>query len=183
MVRQISTASKPRDDRKNAQYAEMVCHCERVSRGELIDAMNGQSLRQSWMLCAEEPVPRRDVVRDSIATRHYKNSGVRNLGARSAPDSKLSDSELRCIDRRRRTCGLSAAIELKKQGIKNILVVDRESEAGGMPRFCDHIGFGIVDLWRLYTGPRYARYYRELGKNMMWKFAHPQPSRAGRIPN
>ena len=26
---------------KNPQYAEMVCHCERVSRGELIDAMNG----------------------------------------------------------------------------------------------------------------------------------------------
>jgi NADPH-dependent 2,4-dienoyl-CoA reductase/sulfur reductase-like enzyme len=60
--------------------------------------------------------------------------------------------------------GLSAAIELKKQGIKDILVVDREPEAGGMPRFCDHIGFGIVDLWRLYTGPRYARYYRELAE-------------------
>jgi thioredoxin reductase len=53
---------------------------------------------------------------------------------------------------------------LKKQGIKNILVVDREPEAGGMPRFCAHIGFGIVDLWRLYTGPRYARYYRELAE-------------------
>ena len=26
---------------KNPQYAEMICHCERVSRGELIDAMNG----------------------------------------------------------------------------------------------------------------------------------------------
>jgi thioredoxin reductase len=60
--------------------------------------------------------------------------------------------------------GLTAAIELKKLGIKNILVVDREPEAGGMPRFCDHIGFGIVDLWRLYTGPRYARYYRELAE-------------------
>ena len=33
-----------------------------------------------------------------------------------------------------------------------------------MPRFCNHIGFGIVDLWRLYTGPRYARYYRELAE-------------------
>jgi NADPH-dependent 2,4-dienoyl-CoA reductase/sulfur reductase-like enzyme len=33
-----------------------------------------------------------------------------------------------------------------------------------MPRFCNHIGFGIVDLWRLYTGPRYARYYRKLAE-------------------
>jgi NADPH-dependent 2,4-dienoyl-CoA reductase/sulfur reductase-like enzyme len=60
--------------------------------------------------------------------------------------------------------GLSAAIELKKQGIKNILVVDREPEAGGMPRFCHHTGFGRADLWRIYTGPRYARYYRELAE-------------------
>jgi NADPH-dependent 2,4-dienoyl-CoA reductase/sulfur reductase-like enzyme len=60
--------------------------------------------------------------------------------------------------------GLSAAIELKKQGVKNILVVDRESEAGGIPRFCHHTGFGRADLWRMYSGPRYARYYRELAE-------------------
>jgi NADPH-dependent 2,4-dienoyl-CoA reductase/sulfur reductase-like enzyme len=60
--------------------------------------------------------------------------------------------------------GLSAAIELKKQGIKNILVVDREPEAGGMPRFCHHTGFGRADLWRMYSGPQYARYYRELAE-------------------
>ena len=28
----------------------------------------------------------------------------------------------------------------------------------------NHIGFGIVDLWGLYTGPRYARHYRELAE-------------------
>ncbi|MBK9209322.1 MAG: FAD-dependent oxidoreductase [Anaerolineales bacterium] len=60
--------------------------------------------------------------------------------------------------------GLSAAIELKKQGVKNILVVDREPEAGGMPRMCHHTGFGREDLWRMYSGPRYARYYRELAE-------------------
>ena len=60
--------------------------------------------------------------------------------------------------------GLSAAVELKKQGIKNILVVDREPEAGGMPRMCHHTGFGRADLWRMFSGPRYARYYRELAE-------------------
>ena len=60
--------------------------------------------------------------------------------------------------------GLASAIELKKQGIKNILVVDREPEAGGMPRLCHHTGYGREDLWRIYTGPRYARYYRELAE-------------------
>ena len=33
-----------------------------------------------------------------------------------------------------------------------------------MPRFCHHIGFGIVDLWGLYTVPGYARHYRELAE-------------------
>jgi NADPH-dependent 2,4-dienoyl-CoA reductase/sulfur reductase-like enzyme len=62
--------------------------------------------------------------------------------------------------------GLSTAIELKRQGVKNILVVDREPEAGGMPRLCHHTGFGRADLWRMYSGPRYASYYRELAEKM-----------------
>jgi thioredoxin reductase len=33
-----------------------------------------------------------------------------------------------------------------------------------MPRFCHHTGFGREDLWRMYSGPRYARYYRELAE-------------------
>ncbi|MDO8597938.1 MAG: FAD-dependent oxidoreductase, partial [Sulfuricaulis sp.] len=60
--------------------------------------------------------------------------------------------------------GLAAAIELKKQGVKDVLVVEREPEAGGMPRFCHHTGFGRQDLWRMYSGPRYARHYRELAE-------------------
>jgi len=49
-------------------------------------------------------------------------------------------------------------------GIKNILVVDREPEAGGMPRMCHHTGYGRADLHRMYLGPRYAKYYRELAE-------------------
>lgn len=55
--------------------------------------------------------------------------------------------------------GLAAAIGLKRLGVKEVLVVDREPEAGGMPRFCRHWGFGIFDLHRLFTGPGYARHY------------------------
>jgi len=62
--------------------------------------------------------------------------------------------------------GLSAAIELKKLGVKNILVVDRESEAGGMPRLCHHTGFGREDLWRMWDGPKYANFYREHAMNV-----------------
>ncbi len=57
--------------------------------------------------------------------------------------------------------GLSAALELKRLGVDDILVVDRDEQAGGMPRMCDHPGFGIKDLKRIKTGPGYARRYVE----------------------
>ena len=52
--------------------------------------------------------------------------------------------------------GLSAAIELSKLGQKNIVVFDREAEAGGVPRHCGHTGFGIAEFYRPMTGPDYA---------------------------
>ena len=54
--------------------------------------------------------------------------------------------------------GLSAARELSARGIDPVVVVDRESEPGGVPRHCDHQGFGLADLHRPMTGPAYARH-------------------------
>jgi thioredoxin reductase len=56
--------------------------------------------------------------------------------------------------------GLAAAIELRKRGVSDVLVVDREQEAGGIPRHCAHTGYGLRDLHRLMNGPAYARHYR-----------------------
>jgi thioredoxin reductase len=60
--------------------------------------------------------------------------------------------------------GIAAALELKKLGIKDVIVAERESEAGGIPRMCGHIGFGLRDMHRLMTGPSYARKYREMAE-------------------
>lgn len=54
--------------------------------------------------------------------------------------------------------GLSAAIELRRRGVGSVVVVEREHEAGGAPRHTDHLGFGMRDLRRVTTGPRYARH-------------------------
>jgi thioredoxin reductase len=56
--------------------------------------------------------------------------------------------------------GLAAAIELRRLGVGDVLVVDREQEAGGIPRHSAHTGYGVRDLHRLMTGPAYARHYR-----------------------
>ena len=40
--------------------------------------------------------------------------------------------------------GLAAAAELKRLGIGDVVVIEREQHAGGVPRHCGHFGFG----WR-----------------------------------
>lgn len=58
--------------------------------------------------------------------------------------------------------GLAAAIELRRLGVPRVLVVDREQQAGGVPRHAAHIGFGLRDMHRVTTGPRYAARYVRL---------------------
>ncbi|MDO8752901.1 MAG: FAD-dependent oxidoreductase, partial [Anaerolineales bacterium] len=153
---------------KNPQYAEMICHCERVSHGELVDAMNAT-------------IPATNL--DGLRRRTRASQGrCQGFNCHAALVKILESGSLLPEVRRQQAvglqsrnqvdvlivgagpAGLSAAIELKKLGVKNILVVDREPEAGGMPRMCHHTGFGREDLWRMYSGPRYARYYRELAE-------------------
>jgi len=54
--------------------------------------------------------------------------------------------------------GLSASLELADRQPGPVVVVDREEDGGGVPRHCDHTGFGLVDLHRSMTGPVYARH-------------------------
>ncbi len=51
--------------------------------------------------------------------------------------------------------GLAAATELA--GHCQVLVIDREGAAGGIPRHCGHYPFGMREFRRLMKGPDYAR--------------------------
>jgi thioredoxin reductase len=53
--------------------------------------------------------------------------------------------------------GLAAAKALRQHGAGRVVVVEREAEAGGIPRHSDHPGYGVLDLHRPLTGPAYAR--------------------------
>lgn len=62
--------------------------------------------------------------------------------------------------------GLAAAIEAKKSGVSNILVIERDNELGGILKQCIHNGFGLDIFKEELTGPQYAeRFINEL-KNM-----------------
>lgn len=56
--------------------------------------------------------------------------------------------------------GLTAAVALVKRGVERVVVLERESDAGGVPRHTDHLGFGMRDRKRVMRGPAYARALR-----------------------
>jgi NADPH-dependent 2,4-dienoyl-CoA reductase/sulfur reductase-like enzyme len=53
--------------------------------------------------------------------------------------------------------GLACARALKKAGLRDIIILEREAEAGGIPRHCGHSGYGLREFSRLMQGPDYAR--------------------------
>jgi NADPH-dependent 2,4-dienoyl-CoA reductase/sulfur reductase-like enzyme len=46
---------------------------------------------------------------------------------------------------------------MKRRGVRSVTVIDREDEAGGIPRHCGHYPFGLREFHRLLRGPDYAR--------------------------
>jgi thioredoxin reductase len=57
--------------------------------------------------------------------------------------------------------GLRAAAELAPRVQGEVLVLERENAAGGIPRHSDHPGYGIRDLRTFISGPKYASILRE----------------------
>lgn len=67
--------------------------------------------------------------------------------------------------------GLSTAIELKKLGINDIIVIERSEQAGGNPRHCGHSPFGMNEFKRVYFGPAYAKKMVETAESLDVKIA------------
>jgi NADPH-dependent 2,4-dienoyl-CoA reductase/sulfur reductase-like enzyme len=61
--------------------------------------------------------------------------------------------------------GLAAAISAKKRN-KNVLLVEREKELGGILNQCIHNGFGLEVFKEEYTGPEYAYKFIEEFKEL-----------------
>jgi len=57
--------------------------------------------------------------------------------------------------------GLAAAVEANKNGIKNILVLERDRELGGILQQCIHNGFGLHIFKEELTGPEYAERFMD----------------------
>ncbi|HXQ34491.1 MAG TPA: FAD-dependent oxidoreductase, partial [Anaerolineales bacterium] len=173
-------------------YGKIVCHCERVTMGELKDAMASpipaqslDSLRRRTRsmqgrcqgfnchasLNAILLEGRQDAVshqrgrylpRAQVPGRISAAKGETLQSRGALVQSDKIQAEVLIIGAG--PAGLSAALELKRLGVDDILIVEREPEAGGIPRQCGHTGFGLRDFHWVMTGPSYARKYRDLAE-------------------
>ncbi len=62
--------------------------------------------------------------------------------------------------------GLAAAISAYESGLKNVLVLERDKEAGGILNQCIHNGFGLHYFKEELTGPEYAARFIDKLKGM-----------------
>jgi NADPH-dependent 2,4-dienoyl-CoA reductase/sulfur reductase-like enzyme len=55
--------------------------------------------------------------------------------------------------------GLASAVSAYKEGIKDVLIIERDMELGGILPQCIHDGFGNFIFGEMLTGPEYAQHY------------------------
>ena len=169
---------------ENTDYGKVICHCERVTLGELNDALASpipatslDALRRRtramqgrcqgfncqaavWVSLRDGQRPTTSALVPSASEQSPDKSERSPLSALRLRSSSISAAEVLIVGAG--PAGLAAALELKKLGVKDVLVAERDSEAGGIPRLCGHMGFGLRDFHQVMTGPGYVRKYRAL---------------------
>ena len=61
------------------------------------------------------------------------------------------------------SAGMAAAIQAKKEGIDDILIVERDEQLGGILNQCIHNGFGLTEFKEELTGPEYlSRFVKQV---------------------
>ena len=73
--------------------------------------------------------------------------------------------------------GLAAAIELRKKGIDDILILEREKKPGGILRQCIHDGFGLTRFGETLSGPEYAARILREAEALHGARGHARPPR------
>lgn len=58
--------------------------------------------------------------------------------------------------------GMAAAVAAFDRGAKDVVILDRDDDIGGILRQCIHNGFGLHKLGRELTGPEYAAVYKKM---------------------
>ena len=134
-------------------YGRIVCFCERVTRGEIRDALASPCRRWTSTGCAAARAPTWAAARASSAEPSWRRCWP------SARRPRVPDGPVAIVGGG--PAGLAAAIELRRLRGRRGRGDRARGRAGGIPRHARHQGFGLRDLRRPLSGPAYARRYVE----------------------
>ena len=70
--------------------------------------------------------------------------------------------------------GLAAAIAAHKNGVSNLLILERDQELGGILNQCIHNGFGLHTFQEELTGPEYASRFIDEALALEFPISSPQ---------
>ena len=62
--------------------------------------------------------------------------------------------------------GLAAAVEARRHGVEDLLILERDNELGGILNQCIHNGFGLHTFKEELTGPEYAARFIAMAKEL-----------------
>jgi len=151
------------------EYGNIICRCENVSEGEILEAihrtpgavsMDGikRRVRQGAGRC-----------QGGFCTPKVLEILAKELGITQEEVCKnRAGSELLVKEKRNRVdlviigggpAGLSAAVSARAAGVQEILILERDEFLGGILNQCIHNGFGLHRFKEELTGPEYAQRY------------------------
>lgn len=145
---------------KRPDYGEILCHCNHITRGELIDAvqrsvgatdLDGIKRRTTATMGKCHGSRCRDKIQtvlDELLAKKEEPSTLRTEQSVPAPPyhSVIIGGGI---------AGLSVTLQLIEQGIERIALIERDGTLGGILNQCIHKGFGVKYLGENLTGPEY----------------------------
>ncbi len=177
---------------KDSTYGNIICRCASVSEGEILETirrplgartLDGVKRRTGAnmgrcqggfcypkvmeILSRELDIPIELITkkgrRSRILAQDLKGENIISDVASSPSGVGDADSKIwECVVVGGGPAGMAAALSLAENGVRDILILERDKELGGILGQCIHNGFGLHTFNEELTGPEYAQRYVDM---------------------